>query len=57
VSTAAKVLAFLVEHLDLFEVIYEAIESKGADKNAIKEAIKKSITAAYDERAKAELAP
>lgn len=56
-STAAKVLAFLVEHLDLFEVIYEAIESKGADKNAIKEAIKKSITAAYDERAKAELAP
>jgi hypothetical protein len=56
-SAAAKVLAFLLEHFDLIEVIYEAIESKGADKNAIKAAIKKGITAAYDERAKAELAP
>jgi hypothetical protein len=50
----AKILAFLLDHIDLIEIIHDAIETKGADKRVIVEAIKKGITASYDARAQAE---
>ena len=46
-----KVLAFIVEHIDLVELLFEAIHDRGEDKAKIVAAIKASMTAAYDARA------
>jgi len=56
-STAAQIFAFLAEHLDLFELLYDAIKNRGQDKAKIVAAINVATTAAFDARADKELGP
>lgn len=55
IQTLAYILAQLVEHADVLELIFDAVKDGKLTKDEIKKAVKDSITAAYDIKVKAQM--